>query len=44
LKGIDYTLQPETYGSDEKELHGFEFCTGDIDEHQLAGTYNSPEI
>jgi hypothetical protein len=24
-------------------MHGFEFSTGDIDEHQLAGTYNSPE-
>jgi hypothetical protein len=38
LEGIDYTLQPETHGSHEKEPHGFEFSTGNIDEHQLAGT------
>ncbi|PMD57226.1 uncharacterized protein K444DRAFT_632356 [Hyaloscypha bicolor E] len=43
LEGVDYTLQPETYGSYEKEQHGFEFSTGNINEHHLAGAYNSPE-
>jgi hypothetical protein len=43
LGNVDYTLQPETYGSYEKEQHGFEFSTGNINEHKLAGAYNSPE-
>jgi hypothetical protein len=43
LEDVDYTLQPETYGSYEKEQHGFEFSTGNINEHNLAGAYNSLE-